>query len=253
VGKTGGGPGTNQYKVRGQSKRQPRAVHGYPAGQVIKQGECVWLQAGFDDIWCLTHRQLAPELRELVGLTPCIIKLDPKLQEQIVEFLPSSAFGPWAGQAPAVDVRLAAARRAPEDQLQWATQDPDPWVRHVAAKRMPPDQLGWAVKDKDDDVRVAAAERMPEDQLSWATKDKYWKVRKAAARRMPSDQLSWAAKDGDKYVREAAAKRMPLDQLAWAITDPDYDVREAAWWRGARPAPKSLRPAAPQMRWIGPR
>jgi len=51
--KTGGGPGTNQYQVRGQSRQRLKTVHGYPADQVIEWGECVWLRAGFDDIWCL--------------------------------------------------------------------------------------------------------------------------------------------------------------------------------------------------------
>jgi len=46
VGKTGGESGTNQYWVRGQAKRRPKTVHGYPADQVIRWGQCVWLRAG---------------------------------------------------------------------------------------------------------------------------------------------------------------------------------------------------------------
>jgi len=60
--KTSGGVGTNQYKVRGQSKRRPKTAHGYPPDQVIKRGKCVWLRAGFDDIWRLRRRPLALEI-----------------------------------------------------------------------------------------------------------------------------------------------------------------------------------------------
>jgi len=83
--KTGGGPGTNQCRVSGQSECQPKTVRGYPADQVIKRGQCVWLRAGwasFDDIWCLERRQLAPELRELSGLQPCITRLGVVLQHR---------------------------------------------------------------------------------------------------------------------------------------------------------------------------
>jgi len=54
-------------------------IGGYPANQVVKRGGCVWLRSGFDDIWCLRHRQLAPELRQLTGLPPCAARLSPRL------------------------------------------------------------------------------------------------------------------------------------------------------------------------------
>jgi len=75
--KTGGGKGTNQYKIRGQAKATSNAEHqtetacGYPADQVVELGDCVWLRGEFDDTWCLKHRQLAPELRQLMNLAPC--------------------------------------------------------------------------------------------------------------------------------------------------------------------------------------
>jgi hypothetical protein len=34
VSKTGGGPGTNQYKIRGVGKRNPAAAYGYPPDQL---------------------------------------------------------------------------------------------------------------------------------------------------------------------------------------------------------------------------
>jgi hypothetical protein len=275
VGKTGGGPGTNQYKVRGQSKATEHLVYGYPPDQVIKRGKCVWLRTGFDDIWCLKHRQLAPELRELMQVVPCIITLGPQLQEQLADLLPSSVFGPWVGQASSVAMRRVAARHMPVDQLQWAITDEDWQVRYVAAQRMPVGQLQWATKDPDEDVRQVAAERMPVDQLQWATRDDHWRVRRAVARRMPVDQLSWATEDPDEDVRYVAAKRMPEDQLQWAaqdkhrkvrrvavrrmpvqqldwaINDPDEDVCQAAAQRRAGRAPKPLPPAAPRIRWVG--
>jgi len=206
--KTGGGPGTNQYKVRGQAKAAERLVYGYPPDQVIKRGKCVWLRTGFDDIWCLKHRQLAPELRELMQVVPCIITLGPQLQEQLADLLPSSVFGPWVSQASSVAMRRVAARHMSVDQLQWAITDEDWQVRYVAAQRMPVGQLQWATTDPDEDVRQVAAERMPVDQLGWAAKDPDENVRYMAAQRMPEDQLGWAAKDENEAVREVAARRI---------------------------------------------
>jgi len=63
--------------IRGQTtatsntKRQTKTVCGYPADRVVELGDCVWLRGKFDDIWCLKHRQLAPELRQLMNLAPC--------------------------------------------------------------------------------------------------------------------------------------------------------------------------------------
>jgi len=185
--KTGGGPGTNQYQVRGQSKAAERLVCGYPPDQVIERGQCVWLRTGVDDTWCLKHRQLAPELRELTQVAPCIITLGSKLQEQLADILPPSAFGPWVGQAPSVAMRLAAARRMPPDQLGWAAQDEYWAVRRAAARRMPPDQLSWAAKDENEDVRWITAQRMPIDQLGWAKRDLDRWVRQAAAKRTSTD------------------------------------------------------------------
>jgi len=276
VGKTGGGPGTNQYKVRGQSKAAERLVYGYPANQVIKRGQCVWLRAGFDDIWCLKHRQLVPEVRELAQIVPCIITLGSKLQDRLADLLPSSAFGPWVGQASSTAMRLAAARRMPPDQLQWATRDEDwrvrrvtarrmpvqqlDWakadpyfaVRYVAAERMPVEQLQWAVTDEDWRVRYVAAQRVPEDQLQWAAQGGHHWVRQVAAERMPDDQLSWAKDDPAWWVRRVAVRRMPVQQLDWAINDPDEEVRQVAAQRRAGRAPKPLRPATPEIQWIGP-
>jgi len=195
MNKTGGGVGTNQYKIRGQAKTNQ--IHGYPPDEVVRRGECVWLRAGFDDIWCLVHRQIAPEMRQLAGIAPCVIKLGPKLQARLADVLPASVLGPWVSQVPDSRTRERMLRRMPPDQLQWAAQDPDPWVRYVAAERMPPDQLQWATKDPDESVRYVAAQRMPEDQLQWAVTDKDERVRLIAAERMPPDQLQWATQDNN--------------------------------------------------------
>jgi hypothetical protein len=58
MSKTGGGPGTNQHRARGQAKQRSKTVCGYPADQATKRGKCMWLRAGFDDIWCPKHRQI---------------------------------------------------------------------------------------------------------------------------------------------------------------------------------------------------
>jgi len=161
--KTGGGVGTNQYKIRGQAKatggdKRPKEVCGHPADQVIKRGNCVWLRATFDDIWCLKHRQLAPELRQLAGLVPCVVQLEPDLQMR--------ALGQLSGQA-----------------AQWIS----PELRLRAARCLPPGELGWAPQDEDWRVRKAAAERMPEDELDWATQDENERVRQVAAWRLSGD------------------------------------------------------------------
>jgi len=245
--KTGGGPGTNQYKIRGQSKRRVRKVSGFPADQVIKRGQCVWLRTGFDDVWCLKHRQLDPELRELARVVPCIITLSPTLPERLAALLPPSACGPWAGRvsvhgdcvwpqsgpdgpwclthrqlAPELRelvglpacvtrlgdlARLAQVLHLPAEQLGWATRDPEWYIRKMAAYRMPVDQLAWAAQDPEADVRQVAALRMPEDQLQWATQDPNEDVREIAAERMPVEQIEWALRDPDERVHKAAAKR----------------------------------------------
>jgi len=228
VSKTGGGPGTNQYQVRGQAKRRPKEVCGYPADQVIKRGDCVWLRVGFDDPWCLKHRQLAPELRQLTGLPPCAARLGRNLQKRLARFLPAFALGPWVSQMPDAKVRCQLVKRTPKDQLDWATRDEDWRVRQAAAKRIPIDQLGWAIKDESLEVREVAAGRVPIDQLGWAIEDEGWPVRRAAARRMPEDELEWATRDPIWEVRRVAAERMPEDELEWAIRDEDWRVREAA-------------------------
>jgi len=237
--KTGGGPGTNQYQVRGQAKAAERPVHSYPPDRVVRRGDCVWLRAGFDDIWCLKHRKPAPELRQLVGLQPCVTKLDVALQRQLAEIVPSSQLGPWIDQISDDDARSMLLQRVPPDQLGWAARATHLDVRAWAAMHMPPDQLAWATRDEDWEVRLAAAHRMPPDQLQWATKDEDWEVRVAAAHRMPPDQLQWATTDEDWHVRWEAAERVPEDQLDWAITDPDEDVRAIARRRT-------------RARWIGP-
>jgi hypothetical protein len=203
--KTGGGPGTNQYKVRGQAKKQPKTLHDHLPHQVVKRGDCVWLRGTFDDIWCLKHRQLAPELRQLMELEPCVARLGPKLQIQALGQLSDQAVA-WMSP----ELRLQAARCLPPDQLQWVAQDPDYRVRAVAAYRMPAGELQWATQDEDWRVRRAAANRMPPDQLGWAAKDQDSEVRRAAVERMPPDQLGWATKDKDLEVRQAAAHRMLL-------------------------------------------
>jgi len=225
--KTGGGPGTNQYQVRGQAKRRPKTVHGYPADQVIERGECIWLHTGVDDARCLKHRQLAPEVRQMVGLPMCVTRLTPEPQLELVLYRPLRAVTPGLGQLHA-RVRLQVVQMAPPGFLQWATQDPDPQVRQVAVKRMPVEQLQWAAQDKDWRVRLVAARRMPLDQLQWATKDEDEDVRHIAVERMPPEQLGRAAKDPDGEVRELTAKRIPKDQLQWATKDEDEVVRQVA-------------------------
>jgi len=174
VGKTGGGRGTNQYRVRGRAKaaddKRPQEACGYPADQVVKRGDCVWLRTGFDGTWCLKHRQLAPELRQLMGLVPCVAQADPL-------------------------ARLRAAQRLPLDQLDWATKDAHPLVRQVAAERWSEDQLQWATTDEDPRVRRVAAQRMPTDELQWAMSDWDWRVCMTAAQRLSVDQLGPTATD----------------------------------------------------------
>jgi len=222
MGKTGGGRGTNQYKIRGQAKRRSKTVHGYPADRVIKRGQCVWLRAGFDDIWCLEHRQIAPELRQLSGTAPCIAKLGPRLQARLADILPISALGPWVDQVSDNSVRSTLLQRVPPDQLGWATHATHLDVRQWAAEHMPEDQLQWATEDEAATVRQAAATRMPVEQLGWAVHDQDAGVRTRAAKRMPEDQLQWAARDSDAAARYMAAQRMPVDQLAWATKDKSW-------------------------------
>jgi hypothetical protein len=148
MGKTGGGPGTNQYQIRGQAKtRLPDTIAGYPADQVSVRGDCVWPQSGPDDLWCLTHRQVAPELRELVGLAPCVTKLSSRAQSRLVRALPTAALGSWVSQLADADLRMYAASVMPLNQLGWAAQDKNKRVRRAAAQRMPVDQLQWAAQD----------------------------------------------------------------------------------------------------------
>jgi len=180
--------------------RHPESFRDYPADQVIEYGDCVWPCSGVDDVWCLKHRQLAPELRQLAGLVPCMTRFD-------------------------LEVRMAEAERWPADQLEWATLDPSEQVRLAAAQRMPPDQLAWATKDPDREVRRTAAKRMPSDQLSWAKNDPAWWVREVAAERMPVDQLQWALDDED--VRWVAVRRMPEDCLR-STPEPARQVRRSA-------------------------
>jgi len=226
--KTGGGPGTNQYQVRGQAKRRPKTVYGYPADQVIKRKDCIWLRTGVDDAWCLVHRQLSPELRQLMGLPMCVTRLAPALQRELVLCRPLHEVTPMLGQLH-VRVRLQVAKMAPAGSLQWASLDPDPQVRQVAARRMPAGQLQWASQDDNSWVRQAAAQRWPPDQLAWATQDPDDQVRRIAAQRMPPGQLQWATTDEDWRVRHIAVRRLPEDQLQWATQDPNYQVRlEAA-------------------------
>jgi len=188
MNKTGGGPGTNQYRVRGQAKAAERLVYGYPADQVVERGNCVWLRTGVDDAWCLKHRQLAPEVRQLTGLPMCVTRLTPELQLELVLCRPLHEVIPVLSQLHE-QVRLQVAQMAPPRSLQWASLDPDPQVRRMTVKRMPEDQLQWATQDKDKGVRQVAAKRMPPEQLGWATKDKDEEVRRIAARRMPVGQL----------------------------------------------------------------
>jgi len=176
-------------------------VYGYPAGQVTKDGDCVWLRSGVDDVWCLKHRQLAPELRQLAGVPLCVTRLET-----------------WK--------RWSAARRMPKDQLEWATQDPDWCVRRVAVERMPLNQLDWVIEDPHPEVRCIAAMRMPLDQLQWATRDPDDEVRWIAAYRMPADQLRWAAQDPSEQVRYTAALKMPPEQLGWAAQEPNDIIRQ---------------------------
>jgi len=228
MSKTGGGPGTNQYKVRGTGK----AGHthgGLPdQGECQRHGDCVWPGAGLDDAWCLVHRQLAPELRELAGLTPCVARLSPQAQNYLVRTQSAATLGPWVGHLTDTDLRVYAASAMPLDRLDWAVADSAQWVRRAAAERWPLDQLSWVIQDPSWEVRAVAARRLSPDQLGWATTDQAPEVRQIAAERLPLDQLGWAAQDEDRNVRRAAAKRMPVDQLQWASLDDDVPVRQVA-------------------------
>jgi len=162
--------------------KHPESFRGYPADQVIEYGDCAWPRSGVDDVWCLKHRQLAPELRQLAGLVPCMTRFD-------------------------LDVRMAEAERWPADQLEWATLDPSEQVRLTAAQRMPSDQLAWATQDPDQEVRFTAAKRMPSDQLAWATKDPDAWVRWVAVRRMPEDCLRSTPEPAKQVSRSVARGR----------------------------------------------
>jgi len=52
-GKTGGGRGTNQYKIRGQAKRRSKAAAPSAPIQSFRCGQCVWLDGGPRGAWCL--------------------------------------------------------------------------------------------------------------------------------------------------------------------------------------------------------
>jgi len=133
---------------------QASTVCGHPGDQVIKRGNCVWLRSGFDDIWCLKHRQLAPELRQLMALKPCVARLSPKLCLRAWRQLPDTV-AEWVADAPK-KARAFIALELPEDQLDWAARDPNSAVRFIAAFRMPLDQLEWAANDPDGLVRFAS-------------------------------------------------------------------------------------------------
>jgi len=210
VSKTGGGPGTNQYRMRGQSKA--RTIYGYPANQVVRRGVCVWPRGRLDDIWCLRHRQIAPEIRQLAGAAPCVVKLGPKLQRQLVDLLPTRLLGPWISQLSSVAAQRSLMARVPLAQLQWATRDSDAVIRWIALRRMPVDQLGWAATDPDLSIRCEAAKVMPVDQLGWATTDPHWEVRHIAACRMPLEQLRWTLQDADPRIRQVAVRRLTRRQ-----------------------------------------
>jgi len=121
------------------SKEAKRAetICGYPADQVIEDGNCVWLRSGFDGVWCLKHRQLAPELRQLVGVVPCVTRLED-YKRRCVAHDPST----------------------PPEVLAQLAQDEVAGVRaHVAENpSTPPEVLGQLAEDEDDVVRGTVAE-----------------------------------------------------------------------------------------------
>jgi len=234
--KTGGGVGTNQYQIRGQAKARPSyEAYGYSASQVVRRGRCVWPRTGVDGPWCLKHRQLAPEVRELSGLQPCVASL--KLDEQcdVISLGQAGPLGPWVHQL-SIDARMRLAGRMTLSQLDWAKSDPDVHVRQLAAERWPVGQLDWATTDPHYMVRWTAAMRMPTDQLGWVASDPEDQVRRIAAERMAPDQLGWASRDTSANIRLIAARRMPPDQLGWAAQDPDAGVRKTAAERMAHAA-----------------
>jgi len=201
-GKTGGGVGTNQYKVRGQAKKRLKKwfkeTRGYPADQVIQRGD-----------WVLPDQDDYVDVRGEDKPEPVAKNPDPLVRRTAAQHMPIDRLA-WAIYDEDREVRAAAAERMPPDQLEWAAKDPNWYVREVAAWRMPPDQLEWATTDEDWSIRRTAAERMPPDQLRWAIHDEEPDVRLIAAQRMPPDQLMWTAGDESWRVRQAGHERMPF-------------------------------------------
>jgi len=141
---------------------------------------CDWTGVPPEEWWCARHSQLAPELRQLAGLQPCVARLP----------LPD---------------RVRAAMTMPPDRLEWATKDDEVKVRCIAAMRMPPDRLEWATKDDEVKVRCIAAMRMPPDQLDWAKNDESELVRAWAAAR--ADDYGFARASHDPWIRAIATER----------------------------------------------
>jgi len=208
---------------------------------------CVWPKTGPDDIWCQVHRQVAPELRELVGLAPCVTRLPsedllawgdrivlagrrdrPDLLHAITQALTERCLDPGCGEAGYIGSQLGGwVRLLPADQLDWARSNPLYEVRSALVQRGDITDVDWARNDPEGLVRAEAARRWPPDSLGWARDDPDPMVRYEAALRWPPGDLGWARDDPHWRVRKAAAIRMPVSQLEWAKTDPDAFVRAA--------------------------
>jgi len=143
-----------------QAERRPKTVCGHPADQVVKRGGCVWLRSGFDDIWCLQHRQLAPELRQLTGLTPCAAQLSPRLQVRAALSVLPELVPELMRHVADDNVRMRVIDRLAPDRLGWAKDDPSWLVRCVAASKATLDELDWAFNDPHSCVRSIAANRL---------------------------------------------------------------------------------------------
>jgi len=273
MGKTGGGPGTNQYKIRGQSRaRQPSYNDRVSPLQTPQQ--CAWPPSGPDGPWCLRHGQLPQQLRPQDG--PCVTKLPASLQCHIVQQCPVGQLGPWVHQLDVRAQRLVARRlveaHGTHVRLAGGPQSAS-WPRvaladgpHAMAMCLDVGGMSKAAQEVLDtlkqiatgvasgvvthDIIIKRADHHPPES-SWAQKARSSDahVRKLAAQHMPHDQLGWAKLDPDWRVRQVAAQRMPLGQLGWARTDPNPRVRRAAarrnpdGWEG-----HGVRESDPQVR-----
>jgi hypothetical protein len=168
---------------------------------------CDWTGVPPEEWWCARHSQLAPELRQLAGLQPCVARLPlPDRLRTVMDMSPDRL--EWATTDQEVAVRAIAALRMPVDQLEWAAQDPSELVRAIAAERDPNHEHGPGrpcVAHLSLADRVRATMLMSPDQLEWSKSDESELVRAWAAAR--ANDYGFARTSHDPWIRAIATER----------------------------------------------